>query len=313
MRLSIVIPVRGKPAELWFTLHSLVIHNNLDQCPDVEVIVADNEPMPRRQGKPTAHQDLVAKLGLGDRARYVAASEVKSPYHPRNVGAAKARGEWLLFLDSHVLMEIGFLEHLRRAVTGYDPTTIYHYPVTFHYPRRRYGHYDLESVMRTTFWGQWKNLVKATREPYPIGATGIWAYAIRKDFWNHIGGFNHRFQGYSGGEPYLDLKAWNLGNGVMLDPLRGGAHWSGPRDYVANYRDRVRNFALAVSVVAPEFLDSLRAHYEQALPSHRTDVPLWVDEGVALGEAEASWFARERKFPSHTDLVERWKETGVSF
>lgn len=316
MKLSIVIPVRGKHNELWFTLQSLCLHQNLDLRPEVELIVADNEPQYPKKKTIAYAQDVVNKLNMGDHARWVAAPEVKSPYFPRDEGARRARGTWLLFLDSHVLLEPGFLDHVLESIEAdkYDARTITHFPVTFHYPRRRMGHYDLQSVMGTTFWGLWNNVARHPKYGiYSIGATGIWAYLVRADFYAEIGMFNPGFLGYSGGEPYLDLKAWNLGNGVRLDPAKGGAHWSGPRDYSANYHDRVRNFALAVSVVAPEFLGSLTAHYEKALPTHRHQIADWVAEGYALGDAEAKSFSEARRFRSHTDLVQHWKETGVSF
>lgn len=316
MKLSIIVPVRGKPNELWFTLQSLCIHHDLDKRSDVEIIVADNEPKYPKGKRIAFAQDVTNKLNMGPRARWLEATEIKSPYHPRDVGARHAKGEWLLFLDSHVLMEPGYLHHVLASIEEgrYGPRTITHFPVTFHYPRRRMGHYDLASVMGTTFWGVWKNVVKkGATAPYAIGATGIWAYLVRKDFYAEIGRFNNGFSGYSGGEPYLDLKAWNLGDGVFLDPAKGGAHWSGPRDYSPNYKDRVVNFALAVSVVAPEFLPTLQAHYAKALPSHKHQVAGWVEEGETRGMVEAKKFAAARRFPTHTALVEHWKEAGVSF
>jgi len=313
MKLSIIIPVRGSPNELWFTLQSLCIHQSVREHGDVEIIVADNDPVIPRGKKVNQAEDIVRGLNLGDRARWIDAHHVKSPYYPRDTGAAHATGDWLLFLDSHVLLSPGFIAGLLDDLYGYHPETITHYPVTFRYPTRKYGHYDLESVMTTTFWGLWKHLARNTDTPYPIGASGIWAYCVRRDFYEFIGGFNPHFEGYSGGEPYLDLKAWNLGAGVFLDPRRHGAHWSGPRSYSANYKDRVRNFALAVSVVAPRHVLTLEGHYKRALPTHRMEVPGWIEEGRRLGEREAKDFAGRRRFATHDSLVEHWRATGVAF
>jgi GT2 family glycosyltransferase len=78
-----VVPFRGEEAAAVRLVSNL---EALEFGPDDELIVADNsdEPALRSDG----------------RLRVVRADGERSSYHARNVGAAGARGEWLLFIDA---------------------------------------------------------------------------------------------------------------------------------------------------------------------------------------------------------------------
>ena len=123
--LSIVIPVRGKPNELWFTLQGLLHAGFQDQ---VEILVVDNDP--------SQEVREVCEYFSRPILRYIEAGEIKGVNYPRSVGADNARGQWLMMLDSHVLMEPGSYTTIlnRIKMNCYPPRSLVHCGVSFGAP-----------------------------------------------------------------------------------------------------------------------------------------------------------------------------------
>jgi glycosyltransferase involved in cell wall biosynthesis len=310
--LSIIIPCRGEANLLWFTLQSLAF----DDLDDVEIIVVDNGP---------SDEVMRVCLEFGHPVRYVADVAVQSPYYPRNVGASVAKGEWLLFLDAHVLLNPGAIDTIKSRICPgavldgacYPPLSMVHFPVGFRNQKTWYGHYKL--TLAKNFWGEWgptsKGVLTGRSGTYPIGASGIWAFLTRKADWEAVGGFNPNFTGYGGGEVYLQLKYWRMGGQVLLDPAIWGVHWSAPRTYAANWRDRIRNVGIGgTAVVGPSFWkrfeDGLVAHYVSKGVVD-AEARTWLREGTNLGLEEADWLAEQAKF-SYDEVLELWKREHVA-
>ena len=311
-KLSIVIATRNELPCLWFTLQGLKLQGvDLKQ---IEVMVMDNEDIP----KPIKHDQVIPTQKMLKESNlpnvtWLGCSTVKSPYFPRNEGAKNASAPWLLFLDSHVLLCEGFLRHILELIesNALSETTLTHFPVSFG-GNTLFGHYELR--LAGDFWGGWTRLRQAeVVMPYRIAATGIWAFLVNRDFYlNTLEGFNPNFVGYGGGEPYLDLKTWMLGGEVWLDPRVHGMHYSGPRGYAPQWADRVRNFALAISVVAPARLSTFAAAMEEKTKLPATTIEQYIQEGVKAGEDESFRFRKRMKRPLE-DVIEMWRRTGVPF
>jgi glycosyltransferase involved in cell wall biosynthesis len=106
--LSIIIPTRNEEKYLPRLLDSIKSQN----FSDYEIIVADN-------GSTDSTVEIIKKFG----ARLVIDSKVQHPSYPRNVGAAMALGDTLLFLDADSVLPQGFLssaysEFKRRELKG---------------------------------------------------------------------------------------------------------------------------------------------------------------------------------------------------
>lgn len=305
--LSVVIPTRNEAANLWFTLQSLRLQEDDGKLLDrVQVCVADNEPSKNEDGVAESHK-ILQETGL--RPAWTDASQTKSPYHPRNEGARVASGRWLLFLDSHVVLCRGFLRHvLDVAIPSAAENSITHFPVSFGSPRL-FAHYSLR--LGSDFWGTWNPLPRGVTEPYRIAASGIWAILVNRDFYVHtLEGFNPNFSGYGGGEPYLDLKAWQLGGEVWMDPRVSGVHYSGRRAYSQQWSDRVRNFALAISVVSPPHMSSFSMAIAEKSRLPPVTIENLIQDGVRAGETEALRF-RKRAKRTMSQLVKEWDSLGV--
>jgi glycosyltransferase involved in cell wall biosynthesis len=302
--LSIVIPVRGKANELWFTLQGLLHAGFQDR---VEILVVDNDPSQEVQEV----CDYFARPIL----RYIKAGEIKGVNYPRSVGANVARGKWLMMLDSHVLMQPGsyntILERIRTDC--YPPRSLVHCGVSFGAPKV-WGSYRL--TLETNFWGRWHYLVRPDAlQPYPIAATGNWAFITRLEDWDSCGGFNEAFRGYGGDEIYLQLKYWRAGGQVLLDPLLKGCHWSGPRSYSVASKELIVNTSIAGRIVvgsdfASRFQENIVTSYEQ----RGIDAAV-AREAVALGISLAersSEISRVEQWPlSFDEILAYWQQSGI--
>ncbi|WP_437996011.1 sulfotransferase [Sorangium sp. So ce185] len=302
--LTIVIPVRNEASNLWFTLQGL----GFQDLDGVEIVVANNG------GEQLADVEKVTKR-FGAPARHILADAVASVNFPRSAGAAAAEGEWLLFLDAHVLLSPGALTCLRDRVREglYPPLSLVHIPLLHESRTGAMGHYRL--TLEEDFWGKWGPPVRETDFPYRIAATGNYAMLTRRQDFEAARGFNPRFAGYGGDEIYIQLKYWRLGGEVLLEPLVRGAHYSGPRGYRNNGDEIVRNIGLAGRVVVgPDFLQRFEAkispHWARYTGPKGFSAAL--REGVRAAEesGEAAWLEEMAKL-SFDEVLDLWRREGV--
>lgn len=334
--ISIVIACRDEADTLWFTLQSLEMHTrgSLVERAGMEIVVGDNDPGAKTCGK-TVKEVCAAFADARFPVRYVAAGEVKSVFFPRNKAAAAARGEHLLFLDSHVLLTPYAIEALHRLflnrsrlATHVPKPDLYmaHIPIAFDHPKSLFGPYKLR--LRDDFWGEWTPMSKlhppasgtGGMKVDPIAASGLWCYSTPKSAWENVRGYNPYFLGYAGGEVYLELKYWLLGGHVVLvqgpegesEPV-SGVHWSAPRRYQVPLNEAVRDTLLAVSVVAPDCLDAVGDSLREKWKMDGRLLALLREEGIRAGEEEAEWMLGSRRYTDTAELEASWTENRVFF
>ena len=106
MKYSVIIPVYNRPDEVKELLESLAAQTHKD----FEVLVVED-------GSSLSCKDVVAAakvMGGMDLHYYV--KENSGPGRSRNYGAAKAHGEYLVFLDSDCVLPPGYIEALDAAL-----------------------------------------------------------------------------------------------------------------------------------------------------------------------------------------------------
>lgn len=171
---------------------------------------------------------LVVFDGSGDGAppfladsgcRLLATGEQGGPARARNVGAAAARGDVLLFVDSDVELAPDAIERVRSAF-GQDPHLI-----------ALFGTYDDAPACEGTV-SQFRNLLHHhTHVSHPGRAATFWSGcgAIRAAAFAGSGGFDESFEHPSVEDIELGMRMRAMGGRIELDPLLRCKHhksWS---------------------------------------------------------------------------------------
>jgi glycosyltransferase involved in cell wall biosynthesis len=118
MRVSIIIPTQRRPAGLAVATRSVLAQSGIAAA-SVELIVADND------SKPSAQAFVEA---LGKNAPFaVTYLHVPQPgvANVRNGALAKARGDWIAFLDDDQEAPAGWLAALLKAQRDYDADVVF--------------------------------------------------------------------------------------------------------------------------------------------------------------------------------------------
>jgi cellulose synthase/poly-beta-1,6-N-acetylglucosamine synthase-like glycosyltransferase len=118
MRVSIIIPTQRRPVGLAVAVGSALAQSGVDPA-SVELIVADNDATPSAQA---FVQGLVSIAPFPVSYLHVPEPGVANV---RNAALAKARGEWIAFLDDDQEAPAGWLAALLKAQSDFDADVVF--------------------------------------------------------------------------------------------------------------------------------------------------------------------------------------------
>lgn len=227
MRWTIGMPSYRNFAEVYFTVQSLRLHHDLSGC---EIVVVDNF------GDPIL-ESFCREKGNGI-IRYEKFTDVQGVSAAKNRIFEIARGDYVLCMDSHILLQRGTLDTLPPDddfVQG---------PCLFNH----FKGYSCEwlPVWSNSMWGVWADVIQALPDkPFEIWATGAGFFCCKRESWL---GFNPEFRGFGGETGYIQEKYRHAGRRVWCDPKKIWVHFFNnigrktPFDHLLV--ERVRNYLI---------------------------------------------------------------------
>ncbi len=174
MKYSIIVPVYNRPDEVSELLESLCSQT----AKDFEVIIVED-------GSEKTCKDVCDKYaGILDLHYYY--KENSGPGQSRNYGAERANGEWLIILDSDVVLPEGYMKAVEEGLQG-RPTAAWGGPDAAHEsftPVQKAISYSMTSFFTTggIRGGKGKKLDKFFPRSFNMG--------IRRDVYLQLGGFS---------------------------------------------------------------------------------------------------------------------------
>jgi len=255
---SIIIPSRNEFKNLIWTLQGLQLEL---QDVDYEIIVVLNQCEEKEQERLLKYWPVST-----GRLKVLAYDEKPSCWQARNFGASQARGDYLLFCDSHVLLTPGSLRGALKYHREFKG--ILHFGINYwlDHPERTLFQYKWQPQK---FWGAWTR-IKPEPPDYRILMSGLAGTMIDRSIFQELGGFHPALGIYGGGEPYLDLKTQMHGYQVRCHPDYQLYHLAERRGYCWNNDDLWRNFMIAsYALGGNEYLKPVYDHYHDVCNGHQ--------------------------------------------
>lgn len=192
---SVVVPTRAEPENLWRTVSAI---RAVTDYPEYEILVVYEDP-----------EDCASIEGMDVR---LIDGHGLGPGLSRNLGAEKARGDVLCFVDSNVVpISADWLARLATLAESeggmWGPT------VAVCGNRQVKAHW---LTLEPDLTCRWLNV--PTTEPTDGLIVAALCMAVRKDEFWEIGAFNKNFRSWGFEDTELCLRAWLLGHKVRVFP-----------------------------------------------------------------------------------------------
>ena len=229
MRLTIGMAVYKSMETVYFTVQSLRAYHNLK---DSEILIIDN------YGSNKLYK--WCRAWGGQKVRYEKYTEFQGTAVRQQV-FEQASGEFVICIDSHVLLLPGAIDRL------WDGDELVHGPMM--YDGLQTGVLCMKNVWRGNMWGIWDDAIRVesfSKEPFEIWGHGLGLFGSRKDAWL---GFNPAFRQFGGEEGYIHEKYRKAGRKVLCLPWMRWNHMFGDLmdnqpNYSRNIVQRVKNYLI---------------------------------------------------------------------
>lgn len=228
MKLSVGMAVYNDFNGVYMTVQALrAYHSHVP----MEIIVVDNYG-----------DERLAKWchdWLKDQVVYKRFTEVTGTTVPRDKVFEYATGEYVICIDSHVMLLPGALDRL------WDGPHLIHGPMVWDTLGLCVTH--MEDKWRDNMWGVWGETIpydKLPTEPFEIPMHGLGLFGCRREDWL---GFNKDFRGFGGEEGYIHEKFRQAGRKILCLPWLKWVHRFSELtgvSYRLDLRDRIRNYIL---------------------------------------------------------------------
>lgn len=253
-KLTIGIPTHNDYDGLYFTIMALKLYHPFVQTDEVEFVVIDNDPGSHLAGP-------IINLVNAVKGTYIPVADKVSTTVKWMI-PEYAQGEYVLILDSHVLLEPGAIDELMKYFEEHpDSKDLIQGPLL----------YDDFVSISTSFepgwsghmYGKWKFDEEYHKgEPFEIGMTGAGMFAFKRE---HFPDLNKDFRGFGCEEWYIHEKFRRNGGKVICHPKMKWIHrFEKPHGitYPLSLEDKAWNYYLGWLELYPEDHPMMKEMYD---------------------------------------------------
>jgi hypothetical protein len=299
MLVSLTIASRNEFHNLKWTLQSALDKLWPAYEGDFEIIVGLNMPTDEEA-------DYIRKLSWTQQGVVqLVVHDEPSAWQTRRKCAQQARGKYIFWMDSHVVLRGNDLMAAAQWHRGWKGTLKFGLNYFLDKPERTSFQYNWKPER---FWGTWSRR-KPTPPHYRILLSGSHGL-VDREVYEAIGGIHPALGIYGGGEPYLDLLQQMYGYEIRCHPEFQVWHLAEKRGYSWNNDDLWRNFMIAAYALGgAKWLDLLYSRYVQrcnGVERYLTRLVELRDEAVTLATAARERIAAEASF-TLDEVLERWE------
>ena len=222
--------------EVWFTVQALRMYQDLA---DTEILVVDN----------FGNDVLKNFIESWAHVRYIRYIDAQGTAIAKNQVFANAQGEWVMCIDSHVLLFPGAVTRFKAWTAAHpDCKDLLHGPMVYDDLTSKADAFNDE--WRGQMWGTWRGMADHFKDetvPYEIPMMGMGLFACRKDAWQ---GFNPAFRGFGGEEGYIHAKFRKAGHRALCLPwMKWNHHFrdgsgKGTPPFVPLLADKINNYLI---------------------------------------------------------------------
>ncbi|HUS88002.1 MAG TPA: glycosyltransferase family A protein [Desulfosporosinus sp.] len=230
MILTIAMPCYDNFTEVWFTVEALRLYQDLTDC---EILVLDNKG-----------SDEMYKLVKSFQAvRYEKFNEVNGTGPVRNEIFKRAKGDFVLIIDSHVFLWKDNVARLKWWLkeNWEEAKNLIQGTIVLSSLKNCYTNYLPQ--WRAGMWGIWppaQDVNKLGDQSIEIEMGPLGLFGCRKDSWL---GFHPKCKGFDGIEGVIHAKYRKYGRKVLCLPWLRWVHFFGSesRLYPLQTEDKIRN------------------------------------------------------------------------
>jgi len=246
---------------VYFSVQSLQMYHS-EIMNQSEIIVVDNNP-----DSPDGKAVKEFLNNWAGNSRYIPYLGTIGTAMPRNVIFEEARGEYVLCMDSHVLVESGAIRKLIDFYdSGLDGGNLLQGPML--YDLKGYASH-MDPVWRSEMYGVWGTDDRARSPnsiPFEIEMHGLGLFSCRKSEWL---GFNEEFEGFGGEEGYIHEKFRRANKKTLCLPFLRWLHRFGrPRgvEYPLTIEAKLRNYLIGAIELGQDLTPILN-HFKPLIPA----------------------------------------------
>lgn len=206
----------------------------------------------------------------------------------RNAGAHKASGEYLVFIDSHMIPRhthwlTELASQLKNPSIGAASLSIPH----LEEPDRIAYIYSIKDLELEPTWITPDDRQNIQKVPVIPGA----CFGIRKDVFEQTGGFDAAFHKWGREDLEYSLRLWRLGYDLSFSPRAGIAHsWERKRTFDISWEQ------VDYNIIRTSLLLFSPAWNEKVIHHVSTNRPESAQKALALLEADTVFQTRKNNF-----------------